>query len=39
MFVTGFKVERADRGKLPIMGRCNISYQEVLCSLLKNVND
>jgi len=26
------------RGKSPIMARCIISYQEVLCSLLKNVN-
>ena len=27
------------RGKSPNMGRCIISYQEVLRSLLKNVND
>jgi len=27
------------RGKSPNMGRCIISYQEVLHSLLKNVND
>ena len=26
------------RGKSPNMGRCIISYQEVLSSLLKNVN-
>ena len=25
-------------GRFPNMGRCIISYQEVLCSLLKNVN-
>ena len=28
----------ASRGKLPNMGRCIISYQKVLHSLLKNVN-
>jgi len=27
------------RGKSPNMGRCIISYQMVLCCLLKNVND
>ena len=26
------------RGKSPNMGRCIISYQEVLCCALKNVN-
>ena len=32
------KRDHGSRGKLPIMGRFIISYQEVLHSLLKNVN-
>jgi hypothetical protein len=32
------KSEATDRGKWPNMGRCIISYQEVLSSLVKNVN-
>ena len=31
-------VESFSRGKSPNMGRCIISYQKVLSSLLKNVN-
>jgi len=36
---TIFQIAASRRGKSPNMGRCIISYQEVLRSLLKNVND
>jgi hypothetical protein len=32
------KRDQGSRGKSPVTGRCIISYQEVLRSLLKNVN-
>ena len=31
-------IHKSVRGKSPNMGKCTISYQEVLHSLLKNVN-